>query len=150
MIKSDARMAYEVKRLPYWQRVMVWPLQIAAAVTFLIVGCSKWIGAEGMVALFDEIEWGQAMLLNNMSWGQWLRYLMGSLQIVSAVLLLFPNRVFWGSLLLATSMVGGILLHLLWVGGNPVPAIMLFCITAIITWVRKPSEGLTRIGSPAK
>lgn len=138
MTKSSMKTIYKLTRLPLWQQVIVWPLQISAATTFFIVGCSKWVGADGMVALFDDIDWGQTILLHDISWSQWLRYLIGSLQIVSAVLLLFPNRVFWGSSLLATSMVGSILTHLLIVGGNPTPALVLFCITATIAWLRKP------------
>jgi putative oxidoreductase len=111
---------------PQWKQILVWGLQITAAIAFLMAGGSKLVGAEKMVTLFT-----------NIGWGQWFRYLTGSLEIVGAMLLLLPSTAFWGGLLLAVIMVGGVFTHLFLVGGSPVPAIILFCITTTIAWLRR-------------
>ena len=138
MIKNSIRTVDRAIRLPYWQRITVWPLQLTAATAFLIAGCAKLVNAEDMVTLFEDINWGQAVLINNIGWNQLFRYLIGSIQIVSAVLLLFPDRAFWGGLLLSTTMVGAAFAHLFVIGDSPTPAIVLFCMAATVTWLRQP------------
>lgn len=123
-------------RLPRWQRVTVWPLQIVAAASFFVAGTAKLIGTEDMVRLFEGIGWGQLKLFDDFGWSQWFRHLTGSLQIFSAVLLLFPDRAFWGGLLQASFMVGAILIHLM-LGGSLVPALVLLSITTTVAWFRR-------------
>ncbi|NER84049.1 MAG: DoxX family protein [Leptolyngbya sp. SIO1D8] len=125
-------------RLPRWQRVPVWSLQIAATITFFTAGCLKLTGAEEMVLLFDDMNWGQLMLFSNIGWSDWFRYLTGSIQVLSAVLLLFPDRAFWGGILLAITMACAAFIHLFLIGDSPVPAMTLFCMAVIIAWLRQP------------
>ena len=122
--------------LPRWQRVTVWPLQIAAATSFFIAGAAKLIGTEDMVTLFEDIDWGQLTLFKDLGWSQWFRHLTGSLQIFSATLLLFPDRAFWGGLLQTPLMIGAIFIHLV-LGGSLMPALVLLSITIAVTWLRR-------------
>jgi uncharacterized membrane protein YphA (DoxX/SURF4 family) len=60
----------------------------------------------GLVALFDAI-----------GAGQWLRYVTGSIEVVSGLALLVPSLAAFGALLLVPTMVGAVATHLLIVGG---------------------------------
>ncbi|MBE7384967.1 MAG: DoxX family protein [Leptolyngbya sp. SIO1E4] len=136
MKRATVNRFHNKTRLPRWQRVTVWPLQIAAAASFFIAGSAKLVGTEDMVRLFEGIDWGQLTLFNDLSWSQWFRHLTGSLQILSAMLLLFPDRAFWGGLLQVPLMVGAIVIHLL-LGGSLVPALVLLGIITAVTWFRR-------------
>jgi putative oxidoreductase len=106
--------------------IALWTVQIAAAALFLFVGSLKLAGAPMLVALFDAI-----------GIGQWFRYLTGSIEVVSAILLLIPSLAFYGALLLVPTMVGAVLTHLFIVGGNPAPAAVLLAAAATIAWTRR-------------
>jgi putative oxidoreductase len=105
--------------------IALWILQIATAAMFLLAGSSKLAGASAMVGLFEGI-----------GIGQWFRYLTGTIEVVSAILLLIPSLAFFGALLLVPTMVGAVLTHLFIVGGNPAPAIVLGASAAAIAWTR--------------
>ena len=142
MHRATVNKFHKKMRLPRWQRVTVWPLQIIAAASFFIAGAAKLIGTEDMVMLFENIDWGQLTLFQDLGWSQWFRHLTGSLQIFSAMLLLFPDRAFWGGLLQVPLMIGAIFIHLL-LGGSLVPALVLLSITITVAWLRRlpdPSE----------
>ena len=109
-----------------WKQILVWVLQIAAAIAFFLAGGSKFAGVEKMVSIFADI-----------GWGQWFRYLTGVLEVIGAGLILLPRTALFGGLLLACIMLGGVFTHLFLVGGSPVPAIVLFCITATVAWLRR-------------
>lgn len=110
------------KQKPKWQKFTIWVLETIAAVAFLAAGGSKLIGAEKMVTLFTEI-----------GFGQWLRYLTGSLEIMGAFLIMLPRTSFWGAVLLACIMVGAILTHLFLIGGSIVPPVILLLITVTVS-----------------
>jgi putative oxidoreductase len=103
----------------------LWVAQIAAAGMFLMAGGSKLAGVPAMVQLFDAI-----------GIGQWFRYVTGTIEVVSAVLLFVPSLAFFGAVALAATMVGAILTHLFIVGGNPTVPIVLLATTATIASVR--------------
>jgi putative oxidoreductase len=97
---------------------LVWTLKIVAALFFLSAGVSKLVGAERQILLFDII-----------GWGDWFRYVTGVMEIVGAVLLLFPLTSALGALILFGISVGALvtlvalersvlpaLLTLLWTG----------------------------------
>ncbi|MDY6901919.1 MAG: DoxX family protein [Cyanobacteriota bacterium] len=113
-------------KLPRWKHITVWVLQILAAAAFFMAGGSKLAGAEKMVTLFTEI-----------GLGQWFRYLTGSLEVIGALLILFPRTAFLGGTLLASIMIGGVITHLFIVGGSIIPATVLFAITATVAYLRK-------------
>jgi putative oxidoreductase len=106
--------------------IALWIVQIATAAMFLLAGSSKLAGVPAMVGLFGAI-----------GIGQWFRYLTGSIEVVSAILLLIPSLAFFGALLLVPTMVAAVLTHLFIVGGNPAPAIVLGSAAAGIAWTRR-------------
>jgi putative oxidoreductase len=110
--------------------IALWIVQIATAGMFLFAGSLKLTGAPAMVGVFDAI-----------GVGQWFRYVTGTIEVVSAILLLIPSLAFFGALLLVPTMVGAILTHLFIVGGNASPAIVLLAATATIAWARRIGPG---------
>ena len=106
--------------------VVLWILQIGAAGMFLMAGFFKLSGDPRMVGMFEAI-----------GFGQWFRYLTGSLEVLAAVLLLIPRLSGVGALLLAGVMLGAVATHLFIVGGSPLPAIILLIVTGAIAWGRR-------------
>ena len=106
--------------------VILWVLQIGAAAMFLMAAFPKLKGDPAAVAGFEQI-----------GFGQWFRYLTGSLETVGALLLLIPRLCGLGALLLVCVMVGAVAAHLFVLGGSPVAAIVLLLVTAIIAWGRR-------------
>ena len=72
--------------------IAIWGVQILTALAFLAVGGSKLTGAPAMVDMFHKI-----------GFGQWFRYLTGSLEVTGAVLLLLPRTAAIGGWLLVVS-----------------------------------------------
>jgi uncharacterized membrane protein YphA (DoxX/SURF4 family) len=106
--------------------VVLWVLQIAAALMFLMTGFSKLSGNEQMVGLFEAI-----------GFGQWFRYLTGALEVAGAILLLIPRTSGLGALILVGVMIGAIMTHLFIIGGSPLMAIILLIVTGVIAWGRR-------------
>ena len=79
-----------------------------------------------MVGLFDAI-----------GLGQWFRYVTGSLEVLSALLLLIPRLNGLGALLLMGMMLGAVPTHLFVVGGSPLSAITLLIVTGVVAWGRR-------------
>lgn len=105
--------------------VLVWALQILAAVAFFAAGSAKLAGARMMVEVFDKI-----------GLGQWFRYFTAGVEILCAVALLVPSTAAFGAILLAITMACGVLAHLTVLGGNPIPALVLLVVTGTIVWLR--------------
>jgi len=110
-----------------WKTAFVWLLQATACLAFLAAGGAKLVGVEAMVALFDQI-----------GFGQWFRYLTGSLEVVGAVLIIAPTTAALGSVLLGLVMVGAILTHLFLIGGSPMFAIALLALVVLVAHYRRP------------
>lgn len=106
--------------------VILWVLQALLAAMFLFSGGMKLAGALPAVELFDQI-----------GIGQWFRYVTGALEVIGAVALLIPRLVAFGALLLAVVMVGAVLTDLFVVAANPLPALVLLVLSAIIVWGRR-------------
>lgn len=106
--------------------VASWILQILAAIAFFSAGSAKLAGVPMMVKIFDQI-----------GFGQWFRLVTGLVEIIGATALLIPSLTAFGGLLLATTMVFGVLTHLFIIGGNPAPAVLLMCTTGAIAWLRR-------------
>ena len=105
---------------------ILWALQIFSAAMFLFAGVSKLAGVPTMVQTFGVI-----------GVGQWFRYLTGTIEVVSAVILLIPSVASYGAAALVATMIGAIITHLFIVGGNPAMPIMLLASTATIAWARR-------------
>jgi putative oxidoreductase len=106
--------------------IILWLLQIAAALMFLMAGSSKLLGNPMMVGMFQTI-----------GLGQWFRYLTGGLEVVGAILLLIPALAGLGGALLVPVMIGAVATHLFIIGGSPAMAIVLLVVTALIAWGRR-------------
>ncbi|CAN7678690.1 DoxX family protein [Variovorax sp. LjRoot130] len=109
------------------QRRIVWGVRILLALAFGAAGLSKLAGVPQMVQVFDAI-----------GFGQWFRYLTGAVEVVGAVLLLVPATGFFGGLLLAATMVGAAATHVVLIGGNPAPAVVLGALAAFVAWRLRP------------
>ena len=108
------------------KNITLWVLQIAAAGMFLMAGGTKLAGAAPMVALFDAI-----------GIGQWFRYVTGTIEVVSAVLLLIPGLAAFGAALLVCTMIGAIFTHLTIVHTSPAIPVVLLVAVAVILWGRR-------------
>ena len=106
--------------------VVLWVLQIAAALMFLMAGFSKLSGNEQMVWMFKAI-----------GLGQWFRYLTGALEVVGAILLLMPRTSGVGAFLLVGVMAGAVMTHLFIIGGSPLMAIILLVVMCVVAWGRR-------------
>ncbi len=60
---------------------VVWVLQVLTGCLFLFAGASKLFGVAEMVNFFAQV-----------GFGQWLRYVLGVLEVGSAVTLFFPRQ----------------------------------------------------------
>ncbi|MDM0054544.1 DoxX family protein [Variovorax fucosicus] len=109
------------------QRRIVWGVRILLALAFGAAGVSKLAGVPQMVQVFDAI-----------GFGQWFRYLTGAVEIAGAVLMLLPAAGFFGGLLLGAIMVCAVATHLLLIGGNPAPAVVLGALAAFVAWRLRP------------
>ncbi len=105
--------------------ILVWLLAISLAGMFGLAGASKLAGAEEMVVLFDTI-----------GFGQWFRYVTGSIEVVGAVSLLVPRLASIGASLLAATMAGAAATHLLLIGGSPIPAAALLVFSLLLAYLR--------------
>ena len=103
----------------------LWTLQILSAAMFLFAGGLKLAGVPLMVQEFGTI-----------GLGQWFRYFTGTIEVVSAVLLLIPSLAAYGAAALFVTMVGAIFTHLFIIGGSPLIPIVLLASTATIAWAR--------------
>jgi len=105
------------------QDVMItWILRVALAVIFVSVGRDKFDPNSMWPALFARI-----------GFGQWFRYLTGTLQITGALLVLIPRTFPLGIALLACTMIGAVVV---WVSfGEPgnaiIPGVILIAVLGI-------------------
>ncbi len=111
--------------------VVLWILQFIGAGIFFQAGILKLLGNASMVALYDLI-----------GIGQWFRLFTGTIEVISAVLLLTPAFASIGGFLLVCTMLVATLLHVFIIGGNPTISFSLFIAIAVVTWFRK--ENLRR------
>jgi putative oxidoreductase len=103
----------------------LWVVQVGAAVMFLMSAWPKLSGAPQMVAFFHAI-----------GFGQWFRYLTGSMELAGAALILVPALSGVGALILFCVMVGALTTHAL-MGGSPVAAAVLLLAAAFVAWGRR-------------
>jgi putative oxidoreductase len=104
--------------------LFLWGLQLLAAAEFLWAGARKLTGATG-VDTFEAI-----------GVGQWFRYLTGTIEVGSALLLLLPSLAAFGALALAATMVGAVLTKLFITAGSPVLPLALLAVTTTIATLR--------------
>jgi putative oxidoreductase len=124
-VTSDFAIAQETTKPSKALNLTIWGVQILTALAFLAAGGSKLSGAPAMVGMFEKI-----------GFGQWFRYVIGSLEVVGALLLLLPRTAAIGAWVLATVMIGAIGTHLLMIGGSPIPAVVLLVLAITVGWNR--------------
>jgi putative oxidoreductase len=107
-------------------RIGLWALQALAAAAFLTAGLLKLTGAPMMIDIFAQI-----------GVGQWFRYFTGLVEVAGGLMLLVPHLAGLGGFLLATTMACAIFTHLLIIGGDPTPAVVLLLVTGVIAWARR-------------
>lgn len=111
----------DAQRPPRWKSAVLWTLKGLLAAAFLSAGGAKLYGAPMMVENFQHI-----------GFGQWFRYLTGTLEVIGAIVILMPSLAAFGGVLLSWIMVVAIATHLLLIGGSAVPAIVLLALSAIV------------------
>jgi putative oxidoreductase len=134
-MKDNTRV--QTQRLSKGKTIALWSLQILVAAAFLMAGFAKLSGQPVMVQMFEKI-----------GIGQWIRYVTGTVELVSAILLLVPRVVPVGAALLVCTMCVAVLTHLVKLGGSPLPALVLGCLAALILWLR--FDGLYALMSKPK
>ena len=70
--------------------------------------------------------------------GQWLRYVLGALEVGSAVALFFPKQAFYGAAVLSVSLVGHIVIHAVVLHRPAAFLVLLLVITLLIAYLRRP------------
>jgi putative oxidoreductase len=124
-VNSDFAIAQQTSKPSKTLNLTIWGVQILTALAFLAAGGSKLSGAPAMVDMFEKI-----------GFGQWFRYVTGSLEVIGALLLLLPRTAAIGGWLLAAVMIGAIGTHLLIIGGSPIPAVVLLVLAITVGWNR--------------
>lgn len=105
----------------------LWVLRGLLAAVFLSAGVRKWLGDDGMTATFAEL-----------GAGQWLRYVVGTLEIAGAIGLLIPFFAGVAALGLMGVMAGAALTEAFVLeDGNPVTPAILFVLAAAVAWYRR-------------
>ncbi len=107
---------------------ILWGIRILLALTFGAAGAAKLTGVPQMVSVFEVI-----------GWGQWFRYLTGTVEVGGALLMLVPAAGLAAGLLLGGTMASATLAHLLVVPGSPVPALVLGLLCAVVVWNLRPA-----------
>lgn len=109
-----------------WSLRTALAVRILLAITFVAAGGAKLTGVPAMVQVFDAI-----------GIGQWFRIVTGIVEVAGAVLLIVPATAGFGAALMTTTMACAALTHLVLIGGNPTPAIVLMALSGFVLWVRR-------------
>ena len=90
------------------QRLMVVLPRVAFALVFILIGASKLNSSGLWVRVFERI-----------GFGQWFRYLAGSMQLAGGALMLVPRTVIPGALLIACTMAGAAVADVFYLNAGP-------------------------------
>jgi putative oxidoreductase len=108
----------------------LWALKLVLAALFLLAGGAKLAGVPAMVAVFDQV-----------GLGQWFRYFTGMLEVVGALLLLWPVTTALGAVILMIVSIGAALAQLLVLHEDVIHAIVLAIPLAAIAWYHRDQLG---------
>jgi uncharacterized membrane protein YphA (DoxX/SURF4 family) len=106
--------------------VALWVLQAVLAFQFAGGGLAKLAGSPALVDLFASI-----------GAGQWLRYVVGALEVAGAVGLLVPRLSGLAALGLAALMGGATVTNLFVIGERPWLPVGLLLVSAVVAWGRR-------------
>jgi putative oxidoreductase len=107
--------------------ITLWILSRLVAVAFIGAGGAKLAGAAVMVDLFAKV-----------GLGQWFRYFTGLLEVAAGIGLLISRYAFYAAVLLAIVMAGAFIAHVTVLGSSPAAPLVLFVLTGIIAYLRRP------------
>ena len=107
--------------------IALWALQALLALEFAMAGFAKVSGSPAMVELFATI-----------GIGQWLRYVVGALEIAVAVGVLIARLCGLAALGLIGLMAGATLTNVLVLSASPLLPVALMLASALIAWDRWP------------
>ncbi len=106
--------------------IVLWVLQVVLASQFASAGVMKLSGNQQMVDMFADI-----------GAGQWLRFLVGALEVAGALGLLIPRLCGLAALGLAALMTGAVITNVFILGYSPVVALAFFLLAGVIAWFRR-------------
>jgi putative oxidoreductase len=114
--------------------IAAWTLTVLLALLFAYVGGAKLSSNPSMVREFAQI-----------GFGQWFRYVVGSLEVGGAVAVLIPKLRFYGALLIATVMVGATITNLSILHIPPLAGLtaVLLALALALAWLRRPRSAPT-------
>ncbi len=107
--------------------IALWILSGLVALAFIGAGGAKLAGAAAMVEVFAKV-----------GLGQWFRYFTGLLEVAAGIGLLISRYAFYAAVLLALVMAGAFVAHVTVLGTFPAAPAVLFVLTGIIAYLRKP------------
>ncbi|HWD79358.1 MAG TPA: DoxX family protein [Kribbella sp.] len=108
--------------------VTLWVVQAVLAVGFVMAALPKLTGDPAMVELFDAV-----------GAGQWLRYVVGVLEIAGAIGLLVPRLCGLAALGLSLLLIGASLTNIVALGASPAIPIGYLLLAAVVVWFRRAS-----------
>ena len=108
--------------------VLTWLGRALLALVFLGAGASKLVGEPAMVTMFADV-----------GAGQWLRYAVGTLEVLGAVGVLVPRTSPLAAVGLALLMVGATATNLTVLGASPWLPLLLLVLAGLVAWAgREP------------
>jgi putative oxidoreductase len=112
---------------------ILWTVRILLAAAFIAAGGAKLAGVPDMVAMFDKIGLGQGF-----------RYITGAVEVAGGIALLVRAVAGLAGAALAATMLVAVGVHLLVIGGSPLPAIVLGTLSGFVAWHLRPGSRLLR------
>jgi uncharacterized membrane protein YphA (DoxX/SURF4 family) len=109
--------------------VVLWVVQVLLAAQFVMAALPKLTGNPALVDMFAEI-----------GAGQWLRYLVGTLELAGAIGLLVPRLCRLAALGLVALMVGATITNLFVLGASPALPLAYLAVAGAVVWFRRPSK----------
>jgi uncharacterized membrane protein YphA (DoxX/SURF4 family) len=108
--------------------VLLWVTQVVLAAMFVMASLPKLTGDPVMIDLFDAV-----------GAGQWLRYVVGVLELAGAIGLLVPRLCGLAALGLTMLLVGASLTNIVALGASPAIPVGYLLVAAVIAWFRRDS-----------
>ncbi|RZU15360.1 DoxX-like protein [Kribbella rubisoli] len=108
--------------------VVLWVAQVVLAAMFVMASLPKLTGDPVMIELFDAV-----------GAGQWLRYVVGVLELAGAIGLLVPRLCGLAALGLTMLLVGASLTNIVALGTSPAIPVGYLLVAAVIAWFRRDS-----------
>lgn len=112
---------------------ILWTLRILLAAAFIAAGGAKLAGVPEMVDMFDKIGLGQGF-----------RYITGAVEVAGGLALLVSAAAGLAGAALAATMLVAVGVHLIVIGGSPLPAIVLGALSGFVAWQLRPGSTLLR------